>query len=80
MAQLLDAIRKMTKYFKRSYKHSKSHPSNNGSHHLNTSNYSTPHSDKDKHKSHINNDEVNEVINQTHISNNTPSEPTRHQY
>ena len=75
MAELLEATRKMTKYFKKSYKHSKSHPSDNDIHCLSTNNYSSPHSDKHKCKSHNNNDEVNEVINQTCTSNSLISEP-----
>ena len=73
MAELLEATRKMTKYFKRSYKHSKSPPNDNGSCHISTNHYITPQSDKHKCQTH-NNDEVNEVINQTHTSNSTPSE------
>ena len=75
MAELLEAMRKMTKYFKKLYKHSKSHPSDNGSHHLNANHYITPHSSKHKHKCHNSNDEVNEVIDQTHIPNSITSEP-----
>ena len=38
-------------------------------------NYNTPQSDKHKHTPCNNNDKVNEVSNQTHTSNNRPSEP-----
>ena len=59
MDELLEATRKMTKYFKRSYKHNKSCPIDNGSHPLNINHYSTPHSDKHKYKAHNNSDEFN---------------------
>ena len=75
MAELLEATRKMTKYFKRSHKHSKPHPSDNNNCHISTNHYSTSHSDKHKCKYHNNNDKVNEVINLTCTSNSTQSEP-----
>ena len=74
MAELLKATRKMTKYFKKSCTCNKSYPHDNGIHHINTNHYSTLHSDKHKCKSHNNNDEVNEVINQTHTSNSMTPE------
>ena len=75
MAELLEATRKMTKYFKRSCKHSKPHPPDNSNWHVNTNDCSTCHPDKQKHKSCNNNDKINEVINSTCTSNSTPSEP-----
>ena len=48
MTELLEATGKMTKYFKRSYKHSKAHPSDNSNHHISTNHYSTSHSDRHK--------------------------------
>ena len=46
MVELLEAIRKMTKYFKRSYKHSKPHLSDNSNCHISTNHYISSHSDK----------------------------------
>ena len=63
IAELLKATIKMTKYFKRSYKQSKPHLSDNSDSHINTKHYSTSHSDKHKCKPCNNNDEVNEVLN-----------------
>ena len=55
----------MTKYFKRPYKHSKSHFSDNSTHHNSTNHYRNSHPDRHKHISCNNNGEVNEIINQT---------------
>ena len=63
MAELMEVTRKMTKYFKRQYKHNKPHLSDDSNCHMSTNHCSTFHSDKHKYKSHTNNDEVNEVIN-----------------
>ena len=52
----------MTKYFKKSYKHSKSHPSDDGSCHINTSHYISPYSDKQKCKSCNNNDKSMKLL------------------
>ena len=65
----------MKKYFKRSYKHRKPHPTDNSNCYISTNGYSTSHSDRHKCTSHNNNDEINEVINSTHMSNSTPSDP-----
>ena len=43
MAELLEATRKMTKHFKRSYKHRKPHLSDNSNHPISTHQYSTSH-------------------------------------
>ena len=75
MAELLEATRKVPKYFKRSYKHSKPHLSENSNCHINTNHYSTSLSDRHKQQSSSNNDKVNEVSNSTHTSNSAPSEP-----
>ena len=74
MAEFLGATRKMITYFKRSYKHSKSHPSDNTTCHSSTNHYSNSHADRHKQKSCNNNDKVNKIINQNCTSNNTPSE------
>ena len=79
MAELFEATRKVAKYFKRSYKHNKLHPSNNSSCHISANHYGTHHSGKHKCKSCNNNDEVSEVINSTPTSNSTPSEPKNSQ-
>ena len=74
MVELLEATRKMAKYFKTSYKHSKPHLSDNTNCHIIKiiiAHLTQTH----KCKSHINNDKVNEVINSTCTSNNTPTEP-----
>ena len=49
MAELLEATRKMTTYFKRSVKHNSSHPNKTSNYQSNTS---VPHADKHKYKSH----------------------------
>ena len=72
MVELLEATRKMTKYFKRSYKHSKSQPSDSSNCHTSTIHYSNSHSDRHKCKPCNNSDEVNETINSTYTSKNTP--------
>ena len=74
MAELLEATRKIIKYFKRSYKYCKSHSSDNSTYHGSTNHHSNLHSDRPKHKSHNNKDEVNEIINQNCTSNKTPLE------
>ena len=73
MAELLEATRKMTKYFRRSYKHSKTHSSDNSMHHSSMNHYSNSHPYKHKCKSHNNDDKANKIINQNHTSNHTPS-------
>ena len=75
MAELLEAARKMTRYFKISYKHNKTHLSSTDSHHPSTNHYNTTYSDKHKCKFCNSNDEVNEIIGQTCASKNTISEP-----
>ena len=64
----------MTTYFKRSCKDSKSHSSDNSTHHSSTNHYSSSHPDRHKCKSCNNNEEVNEIINQNCTSNCAPSE------
>ena len=46
MAESLEATRKMTKYFKRSYMHNKSNPNHNSNHHSNINHYGTSHPDR----------------------------------
>ena len=75
MAELLEATRKMTKYFKRSYKHNKPHPNDNSNCHTSTNHYSNSQSDRHKHKPHNNSDEVNKITNSTHTSKITLSGP-----
>ena len=75
MAELLEATRKMAKYFKRSYKHSRCHPCDNSNCHRSTNHYNNSHPDRHKCQPCNNNDEVNKIINQTCTSNNTPSVP-----
>ena len=64
MVELLEATRKMTRYFKKSYKHSKTHPSGTDSQHPSTNHYNKVHLDKHKCKSCNTSDEVNEIIGQ----------------
>ena len=46
MVELLEDTRKMTKYFKRSYKHNKSHSNDNSNCHSSTNHYSKSHTDR----------------------------------
>ena len=71
MAELLEATRKMTKYFKRSYKHNKPHSNDNRNGHTNTNHYNNSHSDRHKHKP-CNNSNNN---NSTQTSKNAFTEP-----
>ena len=64
----------MAMYFKKSYKHNKPHHTCTDSHHPST-NHNSIHADRHKCKSHNTNDQVNEIIWQTHVSRNTKSEP-----
>ena len=75
IAKLLEATKKMTKYFKESYKHNKTHNNGTDSTHPSTNQYNTTHSDKHKCKSGNTSDQVNEIIGQTCASKNTKSEP-----
>ena len=61
--------------FKKSYKHNKTHHNHTNSHHPSTSHYNATHLDKHKLKSHNTNDQVNEIIGQTHASKTTNAEP-----
>ena len=65
----------MTRYFKKSYKHSKTHHNSTDSHQPSTNHYNATHPDKHKCKSHNTNDQVNEIIGQTCASKNRKSEP-----
>ena len=59
MAELLEATKKMAKYFKKSIKHMPNYNKNND-HYQNKANSS--HADKHKHKTYHCKDEVNEII------------------
>ena len=73
--EMLEATKKMTRYFKKSYKHNKPHFNNTDSQHPSTKHYNATHSDKHKCKSHNTNDQVNEIIGQTYASKTTKSDP-----
>ena len=62
IAELLEATKKMTVYFKKSYKHKKSYHTSIDSHHPSTNHNSAIHSDRHKCKSHKTNDQINEII------------------
>ena len=62
IAELLEATKKMTKYFKKS---NKTHCDSTDSNHPNTNQYRMIHSDKHKCKHHNRNDQVIEIISQT---------------
>ena len=68
MAELLEATRKMTKYFKRLYKHNKLHSTDNSNCQTSTNHYNNSHSGRHKHKPCNNNGEVNKITNSTHTS------------
>ena len=65
----------MTRYFKKSYKHNRSHHTSIDNHHPSTNHNSSLHSDKYKCKSCNTNDQVKEIFGQTLISKNIKSEP-----
>ena len=71
MAELLKATRKMTKYFKRSLKHTPSHPNRTNNH---QSNMSTSHSDKHKCNSYYCKDKANEISTDTYTPNHIAPE------
>ena len=70
MAELLEATKKMTKYFKRALKHIPSHTKINDHYQHKTS---ISHSDKCKYKNHYHKDEVNEITSETCILMHTPT-------
>ena len=72
---LLEATKKMTRYFKKPYKHNKSHHNSTDSCHPCRSHYNVTHPDKHKCKFHKTNDQVKEIIGQTCASKTTKSEP-----
>ena len=74
ISELLEAIKKMTKYFKKSYKNSKSCHVNNDNNYLHKLQSSKHNSDKHVHKGHNYNNKVNEVISQTQMLKGTKSE------
>ena len=65
----------MTKYLKKSYKHSKSSHDSRDSNHPSTNQYITTCADKHKCKPHNTNNRVNEIIGQTCTPKTTKSEP-----
>ena len=74
IAELLEATKKMARFFKKSYKNNKSHHTSIDNHQCSTNNNSSIHSDKHKCKSHNTNDQVNKIIGQTCTSKNTKAE------
>ena len=74
IAELLEATRKMTNYFKKSYEHYKSQHNSTDSHHPSTGHNKAIHSDEHKCKLHNTNGQVNEIIGQTHAPKNAKSE------
>ena len=62
MAELLEATKKMMKYFKRSLKHIPLQPNN------------TSHADKHKHTSHYHKDEVSEITPNTYTPKHITTE------
>ena len=75
VAELLETTRKMTRYFKKLCKHNKTYHSNTDSHHFSTNHNNAIHSNNHKCKSGNTNDQVNEIISETHASKNTKSDP-----
>ena len=75
IAELIEATRKMTRYFKKSYKHNKSHHTSTNSHHPSTNHNSSMHSSKYKCKSPNTKNQVSKIFGQTHASKTTKSEP-----
>ena len=75
IAELLEATKKIMKYFKKSYQHNKRHYNSSNSHHSSRGYYNAVHSDKHKCKSHNPSNLVNEIIGQTCTSKTTKSEP-----
>ena len=75
IAELLEATKKMTKYFKKSYKHIKSSHDSTDSNHPTTNQYNATYADKHKCKPCNTNDQVNEIIDQTCTTKTTKSEP-----
>ena len=71
ISELIEATRKMTRYFKKLYKNSKSHYVNNDNNHPHKLQSSSHSLDKHTHKTHNNNDWVNEVTDQTQMLKGT---------
>ena len=71
MAELLEATKKMMKYFKISLKHIPSHP-NNTDHHQ--GNASTSHSDQKTCNSHYHKYKVNAITSDTHAPKHITTE------
>ena len=72
MTKLLEATKKMTKYFEKSYKHNKTHHNSTHSHHQTTTTQLIHTATNANLKT---SDQVNEIIGQTYASKTTTSEP-----
>ena len=70
IAELLEATKKMSQYFKKSYKHNKLHHTNIDNNYPSITHNSLPHSDKHTCKTHNSNDKVNKIIGQTQTARN----------
>ena len=75
IAELLEAKRKITRNFKKSYKHKKSHHANNDNNYPSISHNSSLHSDKHTCNTCNTSNQVNDITGQTWTSKNTKSEP-----
>ena len=75
ISELLEATKEITRYFKKSYKNSKSHHVNNNNSYPNFTQISSLHPDKHVHKTHNPNDQVNEITGQTWTVRGSNSEP-----
>ena len=73
--ELLEATRKMTRYFKKSYRQNRSHHSTTDTQYLSTNNNNAINLNKHKHRSCNTNDQVNEIVSQICTSKNIKSDP-----
>ena len=64
----METTKKMTQYFKKSFKYHKTHHNNTDNHHPSMKYYNATHSNKHRCKSHNTSDHVNEIISQTSAS------------
>ena len=74
ISELLEATKKMTKYFKWSYKNNKSHQVDNDKSYTHIPQHGSPHPDKHVCKTHISNDQANEITGQMQTFRGTKSE------
>ena len=70
---MLNATRKMTKYFKRSVKHNKPQCNDNSNTTTGTNHHNNVHSHK--HKPHNDSNKVNDITNSTYAPKTTLAEP-----